>query len=100
MATGELLHDKLNRETAKLQWQELEKAYSQGRVLWVNRSCDLIEVAVALGEDRVSAVKAWMDKGELEKLDDIRARDYAAREAVFWAVVIAPWVLVQEADSA
>ena len=34
--------------------------------------------------------------GRIERLTTATARDWAARDPDLWAVVVAPWVLVQE----
>lgn len=93
----ETLHLKLNRETAKLTWHELQRHFAAGAVVEVEPSLDLIEVAVAFANDDSASVSGWMSKGGITKVDDQRAAHWLANEAAMWTVVVRPWVLVQEA---
>jgi hypothetical protein len=62
----------------------------------VDRRLDLVEVALRLAEDDVERVARWMRRGEIGPVSDAQARNWYRREAVLWAVVVSPWVLVQE----
>lgn len=95
-----MLYAKLLGETAEIEWQALQPFFARGVVLWVARALDLIAVAEALAEDRHEQVKAWMDDGQLAKLADEQAADWHQRDPQLWAVVINPWVLVQERNTA
>ncbi|WP_207885136.1 DUF2288 domain-containing protein [Pseudomonas sp. 30_B] len=90
------LYAKLLGETAKISWQELAPFFARGNLLKVAGSADLVEVAVGVAEDDKVKVAAWLASGELGKVDEIQAEDFLARDPELWAVVIAPWVLVQE----
>ncbi|MCB1615000.1 MAG: DUF2288 family protein [Pseudomonadales bacterium] len=97
MHDADKLHDKLNRETGKVSWGELEKAFAQGRVLFVGEVLDLVSVAVSVSEDDVQAVREWMNTGQLRQVASSEAEVWSASNQVFWAVVVAPWVLIQVA---
>ena len=90
------LRTSLNAETARLTWPELERHFARGVVINVDASLDLIDVAVKISEDDKEAVKVWMDAGKVTHPDANDARDWFERQPVFWAVVVAPWVLIQE----
>ncbi len=90
------LYAKLLGETAPITWQELQPFFARGSLLWVDSDQDLIEVAEAVAENRKVEVAAWLDAGRIAVLDDSRAQDLLARDPALWAVVVAPWVLVQE----
>ena len=63
----------------------------------MDASLDLVEVAQALIDDNSAAVKGWMQQNLLTSLADARAADWHQRDPdTLWAVVIRPWVLVQE----
>lgn len=89
-------HNELNQQTAKIQWRELERHFARGVVLWVAPGQDLIKAAAAFLRDDAGIVQGWLDGGTVRKLSDEQARNYANEEAVLWAVVAAPWVLVQD----
>lgn len=58
--------------------------------------CDLVEAALAVAQDDGDKVAHWMASGQLGRLEVEQAKDWQARDPDLWAVVIAPWVLVQE----
>ncbi|MBA1149048.1 DUF2288 domain-containing protein [Ectothiorhodospiraceae bacterium WFHF3C12] len=90
------LHDKLNAETARVAWSELERHFARGATLSVGPELDLLEVAQAIARDDTERVTRWLAAGELQKTPAEQARDWAERDAILWCVVIAPWVLVSE----
>ena len=94
--TGEDLRKRLNAETARISWKELAPHFARGALVRVNSGLDLIEVAVAFAEDRREAVAAWLEADEVAvAVDADNARWSEEQSPEFWAVVVAPWVLVQ-----
>jgi hypothetical protein len=48
-------------------------------------------------QDDAARVGLWLQQGQLAKVDEDRARRrLEAPEVALWAVVVAPWVLMQE----
>jgi hypothetical protein len=94
------LYAKLLGETAPITWAELQPFFARGAVLWADGNQDLIAMATALAENDQTQVRQWLDAGLLGKLEDATAADLAQRQPSLWAVVVAPWVLVQERASA
>ena len=94
------LYTKLLGETAAISWQELQPFFARGAVLRVEGSQDLVAVAAALAADDKDKVTRWLASGDLRKLEVLDAEDYLARDPQLWAVVVAPWVLVQEREQA
>lgn len=94
--TEDLLRAKLNSETARLAWQELERHYARGVVIRVATDHDLVEVALGFAQDDREQVAALLAAGVVARVSDAEARDWQGRRAVLWGVVVAPWVLVQE----
>jgi hypothetical protein len=90
------LYAKLLGETAKISWAELAPFFARGNLLKVAGSADLVEVAMGVAEDDKAKVAAWLTSGDLAKVDESLAQDFLERDPELWAVVIAPWVLVQE----
>ncbi len=86
----------LHAQTARVSWLELEKHFARGVVLRVAEELDLVEVAVCLAGDDKPAAERWLASGQLQRLDVPKARDWSQREPELWAVVVAPWVVVQE----
>ena len=90
------LYAKLLEETAPITWQELQPFIARGALLMVEGTQDLIAVAQAVAENDQDKVSGWLASGQLKKIDDDCAADLLARDPALWAVVVAPWVLVQE----
>ena len=91
----ELLRAKINSETAKIPWLELQRFFAAGRVLLVAPGLDLVDVAYALQQDDIDQVKRWADSAQITPVPDDLARAWVSDEASLWAVVVKPWVLVQ-----
>lgn len=92
----DLLRAKLNLDTARLGWVELERHFARGVVVRVRPGFDLVEAAFQIARNNTATVQAWLADGTLAQasLDDAQ-RWHGCRQ-VFWAVVVAPFVLVQE----
>ena len=90
------LRIKLNRETSKIGWHELQKFYAKGMVINVAPGADLIGVALKVSEDDKAAVEAWLADGTVSQVTDEQALKWVEEDATHWAVVVAPWVLVQQ----
>lgn len=86
----------LNHETATIGWKELLKHFARGVVINVDAGMDLIDVAHGMATDDVKLIESWLNDGTVRRATDSDARDWTAREPLFWCVVTAPWVLVQE----
>ena len=99
-AEASTLYAKLLGETAAISWQELQPFFARGAVLRVEGTLDLVAVAEALAEDDKPRIIPWLASRELRKLEVLDAEDYLARDPQLWAVVVAPWVLVQEREQA
>jgi hypothetical protein len=92
------LDQKLNMETAKLSWRELEVFFAKGTLL-----------QVALGEDLIATAEliATNNQSELEKLIVDKKIEFATPEWIrsncqptteLWTLVVAPYVLCQLAE--
>ena len=92
----ELLRAKLNAETGRLPWSELERHFARGVVIKVAGELDLVEVAVAMSHDDKTMVEAWLTQGLIARAETDDALVWHAQQSQFWAVVAAPWVLIQE----
>lgn len=87
---------KLNRETSRIHWTELQRFYAQGAVLVVAPELDLVATAAAVANDDAAAISAWMETAQLQKATEEFAVNCLADNCEVWAVVVAPWILVQK----
>jgi len=92
----ENLRAKLNAETGRMGWNELARFFARGVVIRVAPGLDLVQVAVGIARDDKAALEGWMATGQVGRACTDDAQAWQDRQAVFWAVVTAPWVLVQE----
>ena len=92
---GDELRAKLNGETSRLAWKELERFHASGAVIAVSSDLDLVEVAYCVASDDKHAVAQWMAENRVGRVSDEQARAWVEGDASLWAVVVKPWILVQ-----
>ena len=90
------LYAKLLAETAQIGWSELERFFARGMLLRVAGDLDLVSVAEAIASDNTAQVAQWLSAGLVERVQADTAADFAARDPNLWAVVVSPWICVQE----
>ena len=96
--TNELIA-RLNGETAKIEWHQLQKHYATGSVVAVDKGFDLIKVAIALNQDDTEKVKQWLAEGKVSDVSNQQAQTWYDQNSLVWALVLPPFVLVQEVKS-
>lgn len=90
------LRQKLNLETGRLSWSELQRHFARGVVVVADTQLDLIEVAAGFAEDDKTRIEEWIRQGRLARANDEHALRWDRQQPDFWSVVVVPWVLVQE----
>lgn len=96
METTEL-HRKLAAETGLISWDDLQRHFARGVVVAVSPGLDLVEVAARVAADDAGALRGWLDAGRVVRATDEHAQRWEATGQTLRAVVVAPWVLAQEA---
>ena len=91
-----VLRAKINSETGCVRWPLLERHYARGVLVSVAADLDLVTVAVAMATDDQQRFNDWLAAGKVHHATPQDAMDWHGRDAELWAVVAAPWVLVQE----
>ncbi|MCH8536234.1 MAG: DUF2288 domain-containing protein [Alkalimonas sp.] len=94
--TPELIKAKITSETARINWLELQKFYAAGSVIAVAPELDLVEVAFAFSQDHTTLVQSWLEQGSVARVSEQQAQQWFDNQQELWAVVISPWVLVQD----
>ena len=97
--TDNTLTSELLLETAQIPWHELQRFFAGGQAVCVDASLDLLEVAAQITKDNAAQIKLWMDAGLVDVVTDEQAKHWYEENASVWAVVIKPWVLVQQKDA-
>ncbi|MDA8694021.1 DUF2288 domain-containing protein [Pseudomonadales bacterium] len=85
----------MHGQTAQLAWSELARFFAAGKVLFVDCQLNLVEVAAAVSADDTDQVTKWLELQQLSPVNDQQAADWQQCDQRMWAVVTAPWVLVQ-----
>ena len=86
----------INAQTARIGWPELARHFARGNVVIVAVDNDLVEVATGLVTNDQAAIEKLIEAGLMRRASDADAKQWNDQNSEFWAVVIAPWVLVQE----
>lgn len=92
---GEIFRVKINLETSQIAWKELQRFFAAGKAWMVSADLDLVEAAFQMSEDNAAQIRQWLTSGELARVPDEQAREWFETDALVWAVVVSPWVLVQ-----
>ncbi len=90
------LSTKLNFETARIAWRDLQTFFAGGSVIHVHPNLDLLVVAEQLAADNTEQFTRWLESGEVQTVSDQQALRWYEDDALLWGVVIKPWVLVQQ----
>ena len=93
--TAEILRAKVALETAQIAWRELQRFFAAGTAISVAKDIDLVEAAMQISQDNKAQVELWMREGRVGRVSDEQAKAWFDADAVLWAVVVRPWVLVQ-----
>jgi hypothetical protein len=92
----QILRAKVNLETARIAWKELQRFFASGSAISVTADLDLVEVAFQISEDNKKQVAQWLSGGKIGPVTDAQALIWYEADADVWAVVASPYVLVQE----
>lgn len=95
----ERLREEYHNQTARIPWSDLQTHHARGSVVLVAADLNLVEVAVQLGLDNTEQFKSWIEASQVAPISDEQALQWYEGNATLWAVVAAPWVLVQQIDA-
>jgi len=87
---------KINLETAKIPWADLQRFFAAGKVLLVSKELDLTSVAKDMSADDAAKIGALIDQEKISQVSDEQALAFFESNASVWSVVVKPYVLVQE----
>jgi len=88
----------INLETSLIPWHELQRFFASGLAISVDSSIDMIEVAYQFSLDNKAQVEQWLTDKKVAPVSDQQALQWFEENKSVWAVVIKPWVLVQDKD--
>jgi len=92
--------EKVNLETAQIVWTDLQRFFAKGDIVWVSNELDLVEVSYKFSINDKTSVQNWLEAKKVALVSDTQALHWFDTNAELWAVVVKPWILVQEEISA
>lgn len=94
--SDDVLRAKINLETSKINWLDLQTFFARGQVVRVSAQLDLVEVALRLSQDDKGTFDQWLKCGSISYVNDSLAQQWFDSKKELWSVVVAPWVMVQD----
>ncbi len=85
--------EKLGKYTGTVDWKYLQPHFLSGVLYFVDPSLALTEVGAAFSEDGRERVEAWLKAGDVVKIADLHAAQWAKGGTEFEALVVSPFVL-------
>ncbi len=90
------IEEKTNLQTGRIKWIELQPHFARGSLVVIDGELDLVKIASAFIKDDSAWIAKLMETEKLRKPAITDAERWYEADQEFWAVVVAPWVLVQE----
>jgi len=87
--------EKINQETAKMKWSELQRFFAAGQTIYIAPELDLISTAQHIAADNRTLIKQAMTNKTIHPVTDNQAKEWLANDITTWTVVVKPWLLVQ-----
>ena len=91
----DVLRANINNETSQISWDELQRFFAGGWLIYVSDTSNLLDVAVAFSLDDKEKVSKWLTIGDVAKVTDEQAKQWHDENKSFWSTVVKPWVLIQ-----
>ena len=70
------LNDKLNLETARIHWEELQAHFARGAAVFVDNSLDLIDTARLMADNNSHEIGKLMAEGKFGLVTEQQARQF------------------------
>lgn len=86
---------RLNQETAKISWKELELFFAKGNLLCVSKGEDLVTTAEQIIHNEKDKIENLIKKDKITFATPEWVTQNCQPETQLWAVVVAPYVLCQ-----
>lgn len=99
---SEDLRSQLKDAIGPARWDWLQPHAKRDAVIVVTAEMDLVEVGIALAEDKATNVRRWIDEQAIYKPlpDQLSAWNDRAEDSTFEALIVAPFVLIREPQAA
>ncbi len=84
MNQEDLNKEKVNQETSKIPWSELQRFFAQGLAVNIVPELDLVDVADAFSKDDKARVEQWMQKQKIHLVSNQQATLWIKNDALIW----------------
>ena len=98
--SDETLRSAIKEQIGIIAWKSLARFFAGGTAVAIDAELDLADVAFQFSQNNRAIVEQWMSAGKINKVSDEQAKRWFETDAIVAAIVISPWVLVQEATMA
>lgn len=88
--------EKIAKYTGEVGWSYLKPHFERDALLWVDPDLSLEDVAMAFINDDSVRVADWLGNGDLVRVGKLHAAQWEESEELFTAVVVTPFVLMQQ----
>jgi hypothetical protein len=89
---NEELSCKLADEIGTVPWSWLRIHHQRGILFLVAEELELLEVALAVAEDRVELIRFWLDAGRLNQPRPEQVEEWEVSGGLFAGVIVKPFV--------
>jgi hypothetical protein len=96
------LRSQLEKSIDSATWEWLTPHHERDVIIWVDQSIDLLEVAMAIAQDQTQSVQHWIAEQVIAKPSEAQKSRWSNADAdlQFSALIVQPYVLIQERSSA
>jgi hypothetical protein len=87
---------KLDKYVGEVSWEYLEPHFQSGSLIYIDNSLCIKDVGQALAKDDTKKVKQWLRAGDALKPGQAHAKYWNEANSTFIALVVSPFVIIQE----
>ncbi|NPA25429.1 MAG: DUF2288 domain-containing protein [Deltaproteobacteria bacterium] len=95
---NEELSRKLAEEIGTVPWSWLRLHHQRGVLFLVADELELLEVALAVAEDRVDEIRNWLETGRLNQPRPEQVEEWENSGGLFAGVIVKPYVFFKPAE--
>ncbi len=93
---GLLLADKFKEEIGTVSWSWLRPHEKRKILFRVAEELDLVEVAIAVAEDKTTKVKSWLENDDLTQPTLQHVAKWEKSGGLFLGIIVKPYVFFKE----
>ena len=90
--------ERLEKYTGEVTWKYLKSHFEAGALVYIDQALSITEVGEAFTSDDAARVKEWRGKGDIVTPSAPHAEYWEQSGTVFRALVVSPFVLIQELE--